>query len=310
MYTKPLEGGINLRKYLLMILMSTLLMVPVAHAHTADKGMLFTDVPATTPNLQEIMVLHSVGLLGYNGVDMALNRTENLSRKDFAGWVGGFFNLEGSTIDEYAQSALKEEYVSSLDGDITYKEINMALFHQKLELENADATLTKEEYIQFITTNLDTDMGEHSLLQMGGFSYGPTGTIEEVISGDDIGLVIEGKTYMLSGHPRIFADATEPESWVGQTLEQSILTTNGSHHHGHEAANKETATSNTLQYIQISSAKQETTEVPKEVENDISKNEQPSTDAAKTPLINPYWLIGSIILIIVLLSIMMLKRKK
>ncbi|WP_053583415.1 hypothetical protein [Lysinibacillus contaminans] len=67
------------------IQMSTLLIAPVAHAHTADKGMLFTDVPASTPNLQEIMVLHSLGLLGYNGVDMVLNGTENLSRKDFAG---------------------------------------------------------------------------------------------------------------------------------------------------------------------------------------------------------------------------------
>ena len=278
--------------------MSTLFITPVAHAHTTDKGMLFTDVPASTPNLQEIMVLQSVGLIGYNGVDMALNVTENLSRKDFAGWVGGFFKLEGSTVDDHAQSALKEEYVSSLDGDITYKEINRALFHQKLELENPDATLTKEEYIQFITANVDADMGEHSLLQMGGFSYGPTGIIEDVVTGDNTGLIIDGQTYMLSGHPRVFADSTEPKSWVGQTLEQSILTTNGgSHDHGN--SHEEAVTGNVLQYIQLSQATQDSAEAPKD-----------SSDAEKTTLIKPSLLIGSIILLGVLLGMMMWKRKK
>ena len=79
-------------------------MAPVAYAHTMDKSTLFTDVPETAANIQDIMVLHSIGLLGYNGKDMALNPTDNLSRKDFAGWVGGFFGLEGATVDEPAQA--------------------------------------------------------------------------------------------------------------------------------------------------------------------------------------------------------------
>ncbi len=134
-------------------------MAPVAYAHTMDKSTLFTDVPETAANIQDIMVLHSIGLLGYNGKDMALNPTDNLSRKDFAGWVGGFFGLEGATVDELAQAAQKEDYVSSLEGDITYKEINTALFHHKLELANPDATMTKEEYIAFLTEHLTFDMG-------------------------------------------------------------------------------------------------------------------------------------------------------
>ncbi|XRD26609.1 hypothetical protein AABM34_10055 [Lysinibacillus fusiformis] len=148
-----------MRKYLLLLLMSTLFMAPAAYAHTMDKSTLFTDVPETTSNIQDIMVLHSIGLLGYNGKDMALNPTDNLSRKDFASWVGGFFGLEGATVDELAQAAQKEEYISSLEGDLTYKEINTALFHHKLEVENPDATMTKEEYITFLTEHLDDDMG-------------------------------------------------------------------------------------------------------------------------------------------------------
>ena len=309
MYTKPLKGGIVLKRYILMILMSTLLIAPSVQAHTADKSMLFSDVPETTSNLKDIMVLHSMGLLGYNGVDMALNITENLSRKDFAGWVGGFYSLDGSTVDEYAQSALKEEYVSSLDGDITYKEINLALFHGKLEVVQPDATLTKEDYIAFLTANLDADMGGHSLLQMGGFSYGPTGTIEDIVTGDNTGLIVDGKTYMLSGHPRVFADSIEAKSWVGQTLEQSILTTNGGHH-SHEAGHEEAATGNALQYIQISSSKQDTAETSKVDQNATSKDEHTTTDAEKTTLINPYLLISSIIILSALLGIMMWKRKK
>lgn len=83
-------------------------MAPAAYAHTMDKSTLFTDVPETTSTIKDIMVLHSIGLLGYNGKDMALNPTDNLSRKDFASWVGGFFGLEGATVDELAQAAQKK----------------------------------------------------------------------------------------------------------------------------------------------------------------------------------------------------------
>ncbi len=40
--------------------------------------------------------------------------------------------------------------------------------------------MTKEEYIAFLTEHLTFDMGGHTLVQMGGFAEGPTGTIEDV----------------------------------------------------------------------------------------------------------------------------------
>lgn len=299
--------------------MSTLLMAPVAYAHTMDKSTLFSDVPETATNIQEIMVLHSIGLLGYNGKDMALNPTENLSRKDFAGWVGGFFGLEGATVDELAQAAKNEDYVSSLEGDITYKEINTALFHHKLNLEKPDATLTKEEYISFLTENLDVDMGGHTLIQMGGFSEGPTGTIEDVVTGDETGVVIGGKTYMLSGHPRIFADSTEAKSWVGQTLEKSILTTDGGHHHGnhdHGDDHQEEQASNTptLQYIQIHSGTQATSDDTKEIKSAKAtpREEQQSATATDdaTSSSSTVWIVAIIALLAVILGFVFMKRKK
>ncbi|QDQ02725.1 hypothetical protein FOH38_20985 [Lysinibacillus fusiformis] len=303
-----------MRKYILMVLMSTLLLAPTAYAHTMDKTMLYTDVPATTPDLQEIMVLHSIGLIGYNGTDMALNPTENLSREDFAGWVGGFFGLEGSTVDELAQAAKNEDYVSTLEGDITYKEINTALFHNKLEFEKPDATLTKDEYISFLTENIDVDMGGHTLLQMGGFSYGPTGTIEDVVTGDETGLIIDGKTYMLSGHPRIFADSTEAESWVGQKLEQSILTTSAGHHHGHETQTT-TMTAPTLQYIQLGTTTQVATEDTKQeqpIANATPRDQQQSSEAADTTSssTSTLWMVAVGAILAVIMGIAFWKRKK
>ncbi|KPN96382.1 LPXTG cell wall anchor domain-containing protein [Lysinibacillus sp. ZYM-1] len=317
-----------MRKYLLLLLMSTLFMAPVAYAHTMDKSTLFTDVPETASNIQDIMVLHSIGLLGYNGKDMALNPTDNLSRKDFASWVGGFFGLEGATVDELAQAAQKEDYVSSLDGDITYKEINTALFHQKLELENPDATMTKEEYITFLTEHLSYDMGGHMLPQMGGFSEGPTGTIEDVVTGDETGIIIDGETYMLSGHPRIFADSTDAKSWVGQQLERSIFTTAGNHHHGHDSDQEEghgeheeghgdshdapASNAATLQYVQISSA-QVATDDTKEVQssNATPREEQKTaTDDKTSSNSSTVWIIAILVVLAAIFAFVFVKRKK
>ncbi|WNN78249.1 hypothetical protein RKS58_10515 [Lysinibacillus capsici] len=319
-----------MRKYLLLLLMSTLFMAPVAYAHTMDKSTLFTDVPETAANIQDIMVLHSIGLLGYNGKDMALNPTDNLSRKDFAGWVGGFFGLEGATVDELAQAAQKEDYVSSLEGDITYKEINTALFHHKLELANPDATMTKEEYIAFLTEHLTFNMGGHTLIQMGGFAEGPTGTIEDVVTGDQTGIIIDGKTYMLSGHPRIFADSTDAKSWVGQQLERSIFTTAADHHHGHDGGQEEShgdhaeghgdsheheaSDSNeaTLQYVQISTA-QVVKEDAKEMEssNATPREEQQAAAADDTASnSNTVWMIAILAALAAIFVIVFVKRKK
>ena len=307
-----MEGGVKLRKYILLILMGALLMAPAAaYAHTMDKSMLYSDVPATAANIEDIMILQSLGLIGYNGVDMALNPSENLSRKDFAAWLGAFFSLEGSTVEELAQAAKNEDYISSLEGDITYKEINLALFHNNYEFEKPEATLTKEEYITFLTENLDMDMDGHTLLQMGGFSYGPTGTIEDVVTGDEMGVVIEGKTYMLSGHPRIFADSTDPLSWVGQHLEKSIFTTSGGHHHGHE---EQTANSPTLQYIQVAPTAQQATEADTQQKEanatpreELQKKE--TTDTTETSS-STLWIVAVMALVLVIMAWFFFKRKK
>lgn len=307
----------DLKKIILMILMIGMFIIPsAAYAHPMDKSMLYSDVSATTPNLQDIMVLHSIGLLGYNGVDMTLNPSENLSRKDFTAWLGGFLGLNGSTLDELALAAKNENYISTLEGDITYKEINSALLQQKLELEKPDATLTKDDYISFITKNLDLDIKGSSILQMGGFSYGPMGIIEDVVTGDELGIIIEGKTYRLSGHVRIFADSTDPNSWIGQNLEKSILTMHDDHGHDHgqgtsddHGHEEQLSDSSTLQYIQIGSTTQQVTEETQQQETKKSSNENETADTTSTSS-STLWIVTLIALVSVIIAIFLMKRKK
>ncbi|WP_409369667.1 hypothetical protein [Lysinibacillus sp. 38-6] len=322
-----------MKKIILLLLMLGLLISPaVAYAHPMDKSMLYSDISATAPNLQEIMVLHSIGLLGYNGVDMKLNRTENLSRKDFAAWVGGYLGLEGSTVEELALAAKNHHYISSLEGDITYKEINAALFQQKLDLDMPEATLTKDDYIMFLTENLDVAINGSTLLQMGGFSYGPTGKIEDVVTGDELAIRLDGKTYRLSGHVRLFVDSTDPNSWIGQNLEKSIVTMNDNHshdhgtndahghdeeatddhghgtddHHGHEEQQSDTPT---LQYIQIASPTQQVTEPSQqqETKNTAKESESADTSGASSSTI---WIVAVIVLVAVVIAVLFFKRKK
>jgi len=304
----------------------------VAYAHPMDKSMLYSDISATAPYLQEIMVLHSIGLLGYNGVDMKLNRTENLSRKDFAAWLGGYLGLEGSTEEELALAAKNHHYISSLEGEITYKEINAALFQQNLELDMPEATLTKDDYIIFLTENLDVAIDGSTLLQMGGFSYGPTGKIEDVVTGDELAVIVDGKTYRLSGHVRLFADSTDPNSWIGQNLEKSIVTMNDDHshyhgtsdahdhkeestddhghgtgdHHGHEEQQSDTST---LQYIQIASPTQQVTEQSQQQETKNTAKESAAADTTGASS-STIWIVAVIVVVAVVLAVFFIKRKK
>jgi len=185
--------------------------------------------------------------------------------------------------------------------------------------------MTKEEYISFLTEHLDDDMGGHTLLQMGGFAEGPTGTIEDIVSGDETGIIINGKTYMLSGHPRIFADSTDAKSWVGQQLERSIFTTAGDHHHGHggdqegqgnheeghgDSHDAQTSNAATLQYVQISSA-QVAEDDTKEVQtSNATPREKQQTDETTSSNSSTVWVIAILVVLAAIFAFVFVKRKK
>ncbi|WP_042473606.1 hypothetical protein [Bacillus ndiopicus] len=258
-------------------------------AHTMTEKNIYEDIDPTAENAQKILLLNSLGLLGYNSEDMKLSQEDNLSRMEFAAWIADFFHLEGENFEQKANASLQEEYVSSLEGDITYNDLNMALFHKELKLDNPDATLTKAQYIDFIFEHLNYDMNGHTLPQMGGFVAGPTGVIDDVKTVDEATiLVIGGKDYPLSGHPRVSASSDKAQDWVGSTVDLSYFTTGGGGHghhgEGHEQAT-EASTEAALHYVQLQQSVEE--------ENSTSK-----------------WLMPSIIIaILAILALLFLKRK-
>lgn len=290
-------GGSKMKKIMTFVVLCFLVVTQSVAAHTMTEKNLYEDMDPAADNAQEILLLNSLGLLGYNGQDMKLSQDDNLSRMEFAAWVADFFQLEADNFEQRANASLQEDYVSSLQGDITYQEINIALFHKALELDSPDATLTKAQYIDFIFEHLNDDMGGHTLAQMGGFIAGPTGVIEDVKTADGTAiLVISGKDYPLSGHPRVSATSDKAEDWLGSTVELSYLTTatsghghhDGGHdnHHDEQESNEEAAA---LHYIQLQQTESNA------VEEESTKNG---------------WLIPTIIIaLLAVLALVFLKRK-
>lgn len=240
-----------MKKIMMLVAVCFLCVIQSVEAHTVKENNMYEDVAPTAENAQKILLLNSLGLLGYNGQDMKLGQDENLSRMEFAAWLAGFFHLEADNFEQQANASLQEEYVSSLQGDLTYAELNAALFHKKLKLDKPEATLTKAQYIDFIVEHLNEDMGGHTLVQMGGFVDGPTGVIDDVKTADGaVTLTIAGKDYLLSGHPRISAQTDNAQEWAGKTVELSYFTTSNSshgHHHAEQQSNDEAV----LQYVQL-----------------------------------------------------------
>lgn len=288
-------GGKSMKKIFAFLGLCFLIAAQSVSAHTMTEKNIYEDVEPTAENAQKILLLNSLGLLGYNGQDMKLAQEKNLSRMEFAAWVAGFYQLEGEDFEQQANASLQEEYVSSLEGDITYKELNTALFHKALNLDEPDATMTKAQYIDFIFAHLNDDMGGHTLPQMGGFVTGPTGVIEEVkIEDKTTILVIAGHEYPLSGHPRISATSDKAEDWIGSTVELSYFTTASgghSHSHGHDDhhAEENSVEDMALHYVQL---------------------QQTAANAVKEASTKSGWLMSAIIVVILAgLALLFLKRK-
>lgn len=291
------------------------LIVQTALAHTMNESLIYEDLDPTAANAQQILLLNSLGLLGYNGKDMVLAQDEKLTRKEFASWIAGFFKLEGDNFEELAQAALKEEYVTSLEGDVTYEDMNLTLFHRTLKLEKPQDTLTKAQYIDFIYNHLETDMNGHTLLQMGGFTEGPIGVIEDVIEDDHaVSIIIDGKTYPLAGHPRVSAPTVEAKDWVGKTVEKSYMTTDTGHDHGHSEGQdhdhgaEATTEQPVLQYVQL---EKEVSVTNTETEQSITnKNEaEKGTETTPSSTTNKY-IIPIIVVIVILLPIILIWTRR
>ncbi|MEO4053208.1 hypothetical protein [Solibacillus sp. CAU 1738] len=299
-----------MKKILPLLTACFLLFIQTASAHTMNEGRIYEDIDPSATNAQHILLVNSLGLVGYNGKDMILGQDENLSRMEFAAWIGGFFGLEGTTFEELANASLHEEYIKSLEGDVTYQDINIALFHNSVTLENPEDNITKADYVEYIYNHLNTDMGDHTLLQMGGFAEGPTGVIEDVkVDEHETAIVIGGTAYPLSGHPRVSAKTINAEDWIGKTVELSYFVTGAaSHSHSNEHNEEVSSAGPTLQYVQLQ--KEENVDVATENDKETQVNlagEEVTEKADKDG--NNYIIPIVVVIIIALVGIVLWKRK-
>ncbi len=203
-----------------------------AHAHVMNKKNVFEDL-ALTKAADEIVLLYSLGIVSYLDDNYEFKPNEILTAKDLAAWTASYYGLQGETSEELAKAALKEGIITRITGNATYQLVNEVYFHSKLKIDNPDETLTREQFALFVASNVKTNIDGHTLLDMSGFTEGPTGTIDSVeqvkkqtVQGSNVHiyiLTIDGIDYEFGMHPCVIADSVDPSVWVGESVSESYF---------------------------------------------------------------------------------------
>ena len=207
-----------------------MLVTTSAFAHVMNEDNVFDDLSISEAS-KEIVLLASLGVISYQDAEITFRPQDPLTAKDLAAWVGSYYGLEGTSSLELAQAALADELITTIDGEATYALVNEAFFHGTLQLANADDTMTREQFAKFVASHVHTDMGDHTLMEMSGFTAGPTGVIEKVErvtkqtpTGENAHiyqLTIDGHMYEMGMHPRTITDSVDPLVWEGLNVAES-----------------------------------------------------------------------------------------
>jgi len=318
------------------LLLLSVFIVSNTFAHVMNSDSVFTDISYSEAK-DEIVLLSSLGVVSYQYEEYIYRPQEPLTRQELASWVGAYYGLKGETSEQLANLALTAGYISSLNGMATYADVNQAYFHGYLELDEPDATMTREQFAQFVVEHAETDLDGHNIYDMSGFTAGPIGTIEAVKQVEKLTpegkgkkvyeLTIGGRIYELGLHPRVIAQVTDPAVWVGMSVTKSWIgpnvdtdaagahgghahesddSANHSHHDGdsHEHSEAGTAISEiALQFIQFGDEDNTLT-------NEVSKSKIAAEEIEPTNDSN--YSIGILLIIVVLAGgfILVFMRKK
>jgi len=327
-----------IKKVVAATLLFSVLFVTNTFAHIMSSDNVFTDISYSEAK-EDIVLLSALGIISYQYEEYVFRPQDPLSKQELASWIGSYFRLEGETSEQLADAALKAGYLSSLIGMATYADINQAFFQNQLTLEKPEDTMTREQFVQFVVANANTEMNGKSLYELSGFAVGPVGTIEAVQQVEKLTaegktkkvyeLTIDGEEYELGLHPHIAAQITDPAVWVGMSVTQSWIGPNvntdatgvqthddgqESHSHSHHDDNNQSNLESenkisefALQYIHLGSNNSDYKDVTNEVSNSASAPEKPE----KNSTIETWVVITAIIPILaVVLIIFIYKRKK
>lgn len=213
-----------MKRFIVMLLL--MLLVPSAvSAHVVNDQNLYEDLQYSTAK-QEIVYLSGLGVIASDHGSSLFSPKEKLTRADLAYWVGAFYRLQpdGASREEVAAAALEKGFLSSLEGNATYEDVNRAYFQGQASVEHPERELSREEFALFVYQHRAEQVAGKTLYAHAGFVSGPAGVVEKVSVREKITyLQVAGVEYPLSAHPRIINASTDPATWQGKSIEESWL---------------------------------------------------------------------------------------
>ena len=223
-----------------------------ASAHVMNENNIFSDA-GLSEYANDLVVLSSLGIISNLDGSLEYQPQKTLTAQDLAAWTARYHGIDADTSAQLAQAALERNLISTLEGEATYQLVNEAFFQNQLDVHNPAETMTRDEFATFVAKHVHTDIGGQTLLQMSGYTEGPTGKIEAVervqkltetgSKANAYMLTIDGEVYEMGMHPRAIADSADPAVWVGQTISESYFGPNAegdyAGKHTHEAESED-----------------------------------------------------------------------
>lgn len=217
----------ELKHFLSMLIAVLLLMPTVASAHIVNDQNLYEDLQYSKAK-SEIVYLTGLGVIPYEHGTMLFSPKDKLTRAELGFWAGSFYKLkeQGAPHDKYAAAALEKGLLSTLEGNATFDDVNRAFFQGKIQVENPQEEVSREEFALFVYEHRNEKVDDKSLYDHAGLVSGPAGTVEKVTVQDKTPqLKLGDRELTLSSHPRVLNASVDPATWEGRTLEQSWLKT-------------------------------------------------------------------------------------
>jgi hypothetical protein len=210
------------------VILISLLLITLGHAHTDNEASLFPDI-SDHESRYDILMLAAMGIIPESD---KFQPDEVLPRRELAVW-GMLAARQGVMTEtdkaQLAELALRQNIIDSLEGDASYKDINNVLFRGKLVLEQADANPTRAEAVSFIIANLQRDIEGGSLLSKLGMQMGPQGKIDKVESklnpdgSSTYYVTIAGITNPFYSHGKVANGPVDVGQWQDREIEKSVV---------------------------------------------------------------------------------------
>lgn len=202
------------------------------HGITNEKT-LYDDLEFTTVQ-KEVVFLRALGVL--SGEDTNVFRPQDqLTKEDLAFFSSRFHHYagHGESKETAIDLALENKLVDSIEGNATYADVNNAYFEGRASVEHPESELTREEFVVFMAQFLTETIDGKTLFGMKEWELGPTGIIEavgyEIIDDEEEAykeytITIEGETFPVSDHGRVYQGPIDLSAWEGKRVEESWLT--------------------------------------------------------------------------------------